>query len=217
MALLDAYATDTQYRARTGDKGTGTDTTLNAQLLLASRLLERSLRVMPGAFNTHTGTYIFDALGGTVLRLRDRAGLGYFLQTITANSLGIDLDLDKTYDYYTLDLADAWVRGLPENAAAFSEPFTAIELLSHISTADPTRWPELVAGVRIVGTWGWAAVPNAVIDLTVHLVHDLRNAHQAGATLEVPTIDGSMPLSNQTWRLWNEMKARYGRRIPAVA
>lgn len=222
MARLDAYATDAEYRAAVGSKTSGTDATLNAQLIAASRLLERSLRVMPGAFNTHGSAqtpveYTFDARGGTVLHLRDRAGMQYFLQTVEADGIGIDSEVDGTFDGYGLDFSDAWVRGLPENAgSADGEPLTAIELLAFLSTCVPTRWPDRIASVRITGTaWGWAAVPRIVKDLAIHLCHDLRDAQLAGDAGSIPTIDGGdLPLSQETWRFWRLAQGEYSHKIP---
>jgi hypothetical protein len=214
MAILDAYATATNYRAQTGDKASGADAVLDAQLLTVSRLLERSLSVQPGAFNTHSATYTFDGRGGRVLDLRDRSGRTHFVTAITANSLGIDSELDGTYDGYLWDLSDAWVRGLPENAVAASEPFTRIEILPHIATAELTVWPTRPAAVRITGTWGWGAVPGAIMQLTVSLAHDLRQAQLSGALMESPpTLEsGGFPMQDQSWRLWRDIRHRYGMR-----
>ena len=218
MALLSAYATAAQFRLRVGSKAAASDADLDAQLLLCSRLVERSLQVMVGAFNSHTATYTFDARGGALLSLRDRAGRGYFLQAINADGLGIDSELDGTYDGYVLDLNDAWLRGLPESAVAGSEPYSMLELLGHLSSASPSRWLDQPANVRIAGTWGWAAVPGAILELTVSIVHDLRQAHLGGATLEVPALDGGgFPMRDDSWRLWREVKALYGRRAPTLA
>jgi hypothetical protein len=211
---LTAYASDTQYRARVKDAATGTDATLNSQLLLGSRLLERSLNVMPGAFNSQSAeTFTFDSFGGRVLPLRDREGRQYFLRTTT--SIGIDTELDGTYDGEVIDLEDdVFVRGIPESALAFGQPFTALELLP-FSGATVSVWPDRVASVRIAGAWGWAAVPEAIVDLVVHIVHDLRMAHAAGAAFEVPDIDqGGLPLSRATFAMWERMKGSYARRLP---
>jgi hypothetical protein len=216
MALLDAYATDTQYRARTGDKSIGTDANLNQELLAASRLLERALGVAAGAFNLSTSTQrTFDAHGGTVLYLRDREGRQHFLNTVGADGIGVDADAGGAFNDYTLDFADAWVRGLPENAALGSEPFTAIELLP-ITSATLMRWPDRVAATRITATWGWTAVPQPIVALAIHLVHDLRDAHLAGAVLDLPGIDRSLPLQDDTWRLWLDLRRLYSRALPVV-
>jgi hypothetical protein len=215
MALLSAYATDTEYRARTGDATTSTNATLNEHLLSVSRMFELSIRVMPGAFNTHTGTYTFDATGGTVLNLRDRAGRQYFLASITADSLGIDTELDATYDGYELDLSDAWVRGLPENAAAFSEPFRRLELLTSMSGANPGVWPIQKAAVQITGTWGWAAVPEMVVDAVCHRTQELREALKEGGTGSLPAFAaGDVQMRPTTAWLWKEAERMYGGYAP---
>ncbi|HRC63542.1 MAG TPA: hypothetical protein PLX85_10025, partial [Dehalococcoidia bacterium] len=191
MALLDAYATKDEYRAAVGSKATGTDTTLDAQLTAMTRQTERSLQVAPGGFNSHAGTYTFDAHGGQVLWLRDSADLGYFLQSITADSCGIDIEEDGTFDYYTLDLGDAWLRGLPEHAATFSEPYIALQLLAHRTNAEPTEWPDQPASVRIAGTWGWAAVPRVIKELVIHRTHELREALKGGALEAMTNFEGT--------------------------
>lgn len=213
MALLSAYATDTQYRARTGDQTTGTNTTLDAQLLGVSRLLERALQVMPGAFNTHTGTYVFDGNGESILHLRDRAGFAYPFTAITADSLKFDTDLDGSFDDYELSLGSEGVRGLPENAAAFSEPFYAIELRA-VSSATITKFPKLPGCVQIAGTFGWAAVPETIINLVVHRTHELREALKDGGVGTLPAFDAGVPMRPQTAWLWKEAEGLYGRRIP---
>lgn len=216
MSLLDAYCTITEYRARTGSEASAANATLTAQITAVARLLERSLQVAPGAFNSATGTRVFDGSGRSILRLRDDRGMQEFLQSIDADSLKIDSDLDGSYDDYTFDTADAWVRGLPANAAAHSEPFTAIELRP-ISTATLTVFPKLAGCIQIVGTWGWPAVPGMIKELNAHMTYDLEQAHLAGATGNIPAIDDAMPLSQETWRLWRLAERMYGRRLPVVA
>lgn len=218
MALLDGYADAARYRAAVGDKASGTDATLNAQLVSVSRLLEKSLRVMPGGFNSHTATYTFDTIAGPVLRLRDRAGYGAFLQSVVADGIGVDWERDGTYDGYELDFDDAWVRGLPENAVAGSEPFTAIELLRHISGASPATWLQQSAGVQINGTWGWpTAVPGLIADLVVHRTRELRDSLKAGSTGELADFEGGAPMQRNTTWMFKEAERLYGRRIPAMA
>lgn len=222
MALTDAYATIAQYTARTGDSTAGADSTLTAQLLAVQREMERAIGVPLGAFNSHTATYTFPAiprvnisLDGTILRLRDSAGLGYFLQSVTADKIEIDSDADGTYGGYALDLADAWVKGVPENAAAFSEPYTALQLLS-IDAADPTCWPVGPSMVRITGTWGWAAVPGIIVDLLCHRTHELVTALKDGGTGEIPGFVNGVAMRPTTSWLWREIEALYGRWVPVL-
>lgn len=218
MALLDAYADAAYYEARnTGGAAVSGSASLDEDLEAASRLLDAELGVQDGAFNNHTATYTFDATGGAILRLRDEAGRQFFLQSVQNDGIGIDLDLDGAYDRYQLDLSDAWVRGLPGNAAALSRPFTALEILGHLSTAAPSHWPNQRAAVRINGTWGWASVPEVIRALTVTVARELRDLYGAGSLGQYERLDESIPLARDTRRLIGSMKRRYGRRIPAVA
>lgn len=214
MALLDAYATATDYRTLLGDGSTGPDTTLDAQLLGMSRLLERSLQVAVGQWNAHVGTYVFDGSGTAELSLRDRDGRAYFLRSIDNDKLEVDADLDGVFEY-TLDTNDTWVRGLPENAAAVSEPWRALELRP-LSGALLTAFPALPGCVRITGAWAWATVPRTVKDLVIHRTQEVRSALKAGPTMELPSFDGGIPMQPKTAWLWHEAERLYGRRLPAI-
>jgi hypothetical protein len=218
MALLSAYATATEYRARTGDATTGTNATLDAQLLGISRLLEKALRVAPGAFNEVTASArIFPAYGGSRLWLRDSSGFGYFLQDIDDDGLGIDSERDNTFDGYVLDFDDVWLKGMPENAAAHSEPYTSLELVL-VGSYTISQWPTQEASVRITGKWGWATVPDLVVELVCHRTHELREALKEGGTGSLPAFAaGDVPMRPSTAWLWKEAEALYGRWIPAIA
>jgi len=217
VALLDAYATIAQYRGALGDKATGADTAITAELLVMSRQLERKLWLSPGYFNASSASQarIFDGSGRDTLRLRDTDGMAYCLTTLDADGLAIDSDLDGSYDDYTLDFNDAWVRGLPENAAAHSEPFTAIQLRP-LSAATLTTFPRLVGSVKITGTWGWTAVPQIITDLVIHRTHELRQGLVAGATQDYPAYDGAIPLQPKTLWLFREAERLWGRPLLAV-
>ena len=218
MALLDSYATIAQYRAAIGDKATAADATITAELTVMSRQLERALMLAPGYFNASATSQarIFDGNGRDTLQLRDTAGYGYCLTAIATDGLAIDSDLDGSYDDYTFDLADAWVRGLPENAAAHSEPFTAIQLRP-LSSATLTIFPRLPGCVQITGTWGWSAVPQIVTDLVIRRTHELRQGLVAGAMQAVPAFDGAEPMQPRTAWLFHEAERLYGRKLPVIA
>jgi hypothetical protein len=216
MALLSAYANVGEYKQLNKHSGADADALITEELLAASRRIERMLGVTPGYFNTHAETYTFDGGGGPILRLRDSAGRAYCLTGINGNGVGVDTERDASYDGYSWDLADAWVRGLPANAAAGSEPFTALELLN-ITTAPETRWPTFPAAVQVTGTWGWLAVPGVVRDVTAALVRDLLELHRAGAFREVQTLDGSVPMTEDTFGRWMSVASSYSRKLPVVA
>lgn len=217
MPVLDAYATGEDYEARATDGvGVSDSDELAEDLEAASRLLDAELGVHDGAFNSHTATYTFDAVGGEVLWLRDRSDRAYFLQAVQADGIGIDVERDGTFDYYTLDLNDAWVRGLPENASALSRPYTSLEILGSIVGAEPTCWPDQRAAVRINGTWGWSSVPEAIKALTITMTRELRDLYGAGSVGETQQLDEAVPLARDTRRLIGSMKRRYSRRLPGV-
>lgn len=212
MAQLDPYAELDEYRARNRVTGERDSLAVAELLTLNSRRLEKMLHVAPGYFNTHAATYVFDAYGGSVLDLRDRAGMAYCLTAITADSLALDTDGDGSYDDYTLDLDDAWVRGLPENAASQSEPFMSLELLP-LTSATITTWPDAPASVQIAGTWGWATRPPAVREVVIALTRDLRETHLAGATMQLQGPDGEVfDVRPDTFSRFMALASLYGRR-----
>lgn len=214
MALLDSYANITQFRAAIGDKATGTDATITAELLVMSRQLERALWLAPGYFNASAANQsrIFDGNGRAILRLRDTDGMAYCLTTLDADGLRIDSNLNGVYDDYLLDFADSWVSGLPENAAAHSEPFTSIRLRP-INGANLTIFPKLPGCVQITGTWGWSAVPQIITDLVIHRTHELRQGMTAGAMQSVAAFEGPIPMQPRTLWLFKEAEALYGRQL----
>lgn len=214
MALLDPYVTAEEYRAAKGDFKTAVDAILDAQLDGMSRLLDRKLRLIPGAFNSASSEVrTVDSYGGHVLWLRDRDGRGFFLQTGTY-TIGIDTENDGTYDGYTFDQSTAWLRPLPDNASDGSEPAYALEFLTGRTGATLTEWPDLVSGVQVSGTLGWATVPQLIKELVIHRVTELRDAHKAGSTGELGTFDGGIPMQPNTKWLFKEAETLYTRRVP---
>lgn len=198
------------YRAKTGDLAAATDSQLDADLITAEEMIERELRVARGHFGPiGSTTYTFPATGGAVLHLRDSDGFQYFLRTVTADSCKIDDDADGSFDDYTLDLSDAWLKGLPENAAAFDEPYTRLELLN-ISSATITQWPVARYSVRITGTWGWEVTPGIIVDLICDVAHNMRQSAIAGG-LAIPSSDGELPLSPGMWPVLRRAKELYTR------
>ena len=222
MAALDLtipYITAAEYFDRIGAQEYTETETIAAQLIAVSRLVERSLWLQPGAFQSHTGTYTFDGKGGTKLPLTDHLGRVYLLTATPTDAIGIDTENDATYDGLQWDLDEAWLRGLPENNDQFGEPFEAIEIMSFISGAERGNWPNRPAAVKFTAcTFGWAAVPRLIEDFCAHLLHDLRDAHLAGASGELPSmeaLEGS--ITKETWRTWLAIEATFSRKIPGMA
>lgn len=216
MARTDAYATLSQYRAANRDSQTGADTTISALLLGTSRLLERDLSVHEGAFNSYSAAHYFDANGGALLTLEDTDGNTYFLQAIDADGCDIDSELDGTYDGYQLDLGDAFLVGRPENTA--TKPYTQLRLLPW-PTATITAWPTAPRSVRITGTWGHAAVPDVISQLTIRLTRLMLDSHLGGGAQVIPAIDDMVRLPDapkEVRGIWYSVKQLYGRRLFAT-
>lgn len=216
MARADAYATLAQYRTANADPQTAADATISAMLTGCSRLVERDLSLQEGAFNSYTGTHYFDGNGGALLTLEDSEGHTYFLQTIGSNGCGIDSEFDGTYDGFALDLNDAFLVGQPENTA--SKPFTQLRLMPW-PTATIREWPLGPRVVKLTGTYGHAAVPDLVTQLTIRLTRLLRDSHISGGAEVIPGIDELMRMpeaSREVRGIWYSVKKAYGRTLFAT-
>ena len=209
------YATADEYRARTGASSSVPDDLLNEQLEAASRHIDNELRVAPGNFGPYSGTYIFSTDGGTVLRLRDEAGLAYSLRSVEDDGIKTDYDLSGVYNQEAWDLDDVWVWPRPRSAGVDGIPYHALELrpLSNVPSA---IWPTGGGSVQIEGNWGWAETPAPIRDLTVHVAREMRDSMRGGAAARVEVIDDTSSYRDDAWRLWQTVKRRYGR-IPARA
>jgi hypothetical protein len=175
---LDA---DTYYALTGGQQPSSSDPRIDAVIEAASRLYDRAHGVAPGMFAPISSTALkFTATGGQTLYLRDTAGNQCFLRTITTDKLEIDDDADGSFDDYTWDLSDGWVRALPENASAFGEPYTAIELNPNHASAPITAWPTYKNSIQITGTWGFATTPVAVQMRVADIAHALSQRGYAG-------------------------------------
>lgn len=192
---LDPYASYDEYAQRNGRAGSADQSSIESMLKTVSRVADRRCRVYDGMFHpqaSHADPFTFTAHGGTRLYLRDEEGMQYLLRTVTANKIEIDGG-DGAYGAYALDLDDAWVRGYPINAAAVSRPFTAIDLLGHVTGATVGEWPESDTAVRITGAWGWAETPGAIKERVISITRELVEAHRAGMVASVEEMIQAVP------------------------
>jgi hypothetical protein len=215
MAWADtAYVTAATYRDKNGRVSTDFDTSLSALAVAVSRLYDRRMGVAPAHFAPQTAvTATFVGHGENLLRLRDERGWQHFLRTVDANAIDIDSEADGTFDGYQLDLADAWVRGYPVNAATFGEPYTALELLPGVASADPTRWTNGVE-VRITGNWGWAATPGAVVHRCSNIMRELVEVGFGGPTVDIEALEAAAYSNRSVVAL---LEQGYSYRIPSFA
>lgn len=208
------YVQPSEFRDRVGDKATASSAMLETVLEMASRAIDRDLSVAPGMFAPIASTALtFSPSGGTTLYLRDTSGYQCFLRTIEADSLKLDTDADGSFDDYLWDLADGWLRGLPENASAFGEPYTAVELNPYHSSAPLAAWPTYKNSIQITGTWGWANVPGAITELVVDMARNVLQAQRVGS-VGLPSFEGELPLSPSMWPILQRVRATYSYRMP---
>lgn len=219
-ALSDPYVSEAEYIARsTGGQALRDDDPIADDLQAASRLFDLEMGIHPGALHPHEATYVFDGHGGTLLDLRDGRGLGYFLRGVAEGGIGVDSGSDGSFAGLAFDLDVPWLRGVPENAAAFDRPFTGLELLPHIRGGLLREWRRQPALVAVAGDWGFEEVPEIAKAVVTSMTRELRDHFGAGAVGRYQQYDADMPLSDQTWRLIASAKRQreINRRLPAFA
>ncbi len=223
MALTDAYATPAEYRARVGQTSTADDADLAEHMDAAARELEGHLGLPFGAFNASAVnvTRYFDGNGIELLRLRTSDGLLNAITTIDAEGIQVDTTGDGSFDTTFDPSTESWVIPEPYNAAEASEPWHALRLLplsgATASVGSVLRvFPEGSHNIKIIGTWGWAAVPDLIRELTIKLARDLRDSLEAGATGELQALDSGVVVRGDTWRFWKRAEARYSHRLPGI-
>jgi hypothetical protein len=155
MATNDPYATLEEFKAWLGRTDTGDDAVLGDCLAAASRAVDRAT---DRVFYQQTATRTYTAEESDWLPVDD---------LVSVSSLQTDVDGDRIYETTwsatDFDLA-------PDNAGLRYEPYTTLRTVPYHATF---WFPTTRKGVRIAGTWGWPAVPDAVHTATLILAHKL--------------------------------------------
>ncbi len=223
MALDSAYAAAAQYRARVGLTSTDDDSDILEQLQAGAREIEGNLGLPLGAFNASEAavTRYFDGSGTSRLRLRDDEGLVNAIQTIDVEGIQVDTDRDGAFATTFDPTTEPWVVPFPFNASERSEPWNGIRLLP-LSGATAsvgevlTVFPEGVHNVRLIGTWGWAAVPDLIRELNIKITRDIRDSLVAGPGGELEMLDSGVVVRGDTWRFWLSARRRYSHKLPGT-
>ena len=162
---------------------TANDARLTAILAAASRQVDGLCNRRDAGFFSETATRVYDADRGDYLAIDD---------LVSVTTLKTDQDGDRTYETtwlttdYDLEPANAAVRGFP---------YTAIR-----TAPRGTQWfPTQRRGVQIVGTWGWAAVPEPVAEACLlittriyrrpTLPFGLAGSPELGQLTDLPAVD----------------------------
>lgn len=196
------------------------DTRTSALLKSMTRVVEKRMGLAAGMLlPQNSETFTFDAEGGRRLWLRDNDDLLYPLRTITADSLKFDTDADASFDDYTWDFDDAWVVGYPRNAAAISEPYTAIDLVARGSYS-LLAFPDAEYSVQIVGNWGYAAnspTTEAIKQRIIGITRELIETHHAGASWTSDSVEMAIAQNSSLRSMMMMIEQEYSHRLPVIA
>ena len=142
----------------------------------------------------------FDGNGTRLLTIHDCA--------VTPSLVRMDSTGDGTYDT-TIDNAH-W-RHRPLNALRVDPPIAVEELEVLTASGAPRCW---LNTVEVTAQWGWAAIPRAIVDLTIQITALLR-ADGPRSTTEVQDIGSTIGASDEA----QDLITRYGavfRRHPST-
>jgi hypothetical protein len=176
MAVFDPYCELDELKERLGrtdPTDTVDDVQLTAMILAASRQIDGM-----------TGDFFYAITAGTFTLSTDETGFLATPPLRAVTSLATD---DGTRTYLTTWSATDYDLE-PENASVWGKPYTGIR------TAPQGRYtfPRGAKSVRIVGDWGWAAVPAAIKEATLILSQRLlkRTDSPLGILAVVPDAPG---------------------------
>ncbi|OQB25098.1 MAG: hypothetical protein BWY10_02526 [Chloroflexi bacterium ADurb.Bin180] len=151
---MKSYATMTELKARLAISDSTDDVMLDNALAAASRWIDL---YCGRRFDYTTETRYYTAEEGDLLRVDD---------LVSVSSLTTDEDEDRTYETtWTTNDYDL----MPANAALENRPYTTLEVSPIGSYAFPTG----AKGVKLVGVFGWPAVPGPVKEATLLLAAGL--------------------------------------------
>ena len=210
--LTMSYAETATIKSRIDKTSGDDDTQIKAVALAISRVLDDRLGRPPGGFldaGSAAARY-FDGLGRRGFVLRDGRGKLHDLQALT--SLKFDEDDDGTYEV-TVPTGDVLL--YPLNNDVVSRPFRELRLRTSGTTR--TLFPTADRSVEVTATWGWDAVPEELVSLTVMLTHQLLNLEQSGITLSLQNIDEVTQMTPGAPTLLRSLEQSLGARLPAVA
>lgn len=143
------YATLAQVKARLSRNDDRDDATITALITASSRMVEQ---LTNRRFDQTTETRYFTPTGSWYTDIDD---------LVSVTSVATDIQGDRTYSE-TWSATDYELE--PSNAAGVvAMPYTTL----NIAPKGTRSFPILRRGLRIVGVWGWPAVPQPVTEATI--------------------------------------------------
>ena len=157
-----SYATLAELKARLGTSLSSNDDALTQCLEAASR-----------AVDGFCGRRFYQDSAQTRYFTADDSGYLEVDDLVSVTTLATDSDGDRTYE-------DTWASTdydlEPYNAAAIAHPYTSLMTTPDGDYAFPRG---VRRGVKIVGTWGWPSVPDAITEATLLLASRLAKRQAA--------------------------------------
>lgn len=164
MAITNGYCTraDLKTALAIGTADTADDAVLDDIVNATSRMIDE-----------YTGQFFYTITGGTAF-YQPYSYEEVDIDPLTSvTSLTVDTDGDGTYET-TLVAADYILE--PVNAAMFGKPYNCIELAPATTVAFPA---DLNKGIRIIGNFGWSAIPASVVQACIIASSHLYEARKA--------------------------------------
>lgn len=164
MAITNGYCTraDLKTALAIGTADSADDAVLDDIVNATSRMIDE-----------YTGQFFYAITGGTAF-YEPHSYEEVDIDPLTSvTSLVIDTDGDGVFET-TLAATDYILE--PVNAAMFGKPFTSIELAPATTVAFPA---DLDKGIRIIGNFGWSAIPASVVQACIIASSHLYEARKA--------------------------------------
>jgi hypothetical protein len=206
-AVTDPYVSVTDFKAWVGKTGAGDDTELAAQVVAASRFIDREC----GRFFTQDAA--------AVVRPHDGNGLPRLYVTDIASLTGLVVKVDLDADFGFAGTSETLTIGThfwaePANALLGPEPapYTFLDIVPANGRLDV--WPEQPRSVQVTAVFGWPAVPAAIKEATVDLVRKLRDIQGAGAAEALQNIDVGLQMAGRQSFIFQDMRRQYRRGVP---
>ena len=179
-----------------------------ARLEAASRVIDRRLGWRPDAFVPLGAATlrVWPSVTSRTLWLRDSEGQAWPLRAWTRLRVDCAGRGRPDFDWQPTDVA-GWVISEPDGAVG--RPIRQLRLWETHDSAVLVRWPSPPGVVDVTGTWGWAATPPPIRDLTVYLARSMGDTLLGGASATVAMLDSGVPMRDEGAILWRRVEMEF--------
>lgn len=184
MSISNGYLTLAEAKADLGIGDTDEDVRVERAVQTASRLIDRYCGQRFWEDGSDTTRY-FTPANWRTLRLASTSQDVESSSVTAVTSVAVDTTGDGTFDETFVEGTDFFLS--PRSAAEASRPYTKLELLSTGGRCWPVGHAD---AVKIVGTFGWPAVPDEVKEACAVQAQVLFKRATEGA-VPIVTMDGT--------------------------